>query len=254
MTKNQRLLFLFSLVSIVAVVCICVAKAQNKLLFSFITSNPQQSVGKSEDRELRHRAWSNEPIQITKVKAKGKMLELGKKILAEDDWLRGLTISLRNVAGKTIVFVDLELHFLRPDKNSLEPITAYPISIGNSLDGGGASSQPSLAPSVRILPGESWDMSLADQDYTSLLDFLKRTRHPGSVKEVEVIVHKVIFDDNTCWAAGRMFRRSPENPDEWLPIQPPQGELRTGVSRNTPSKFFLLKLVQPFHLTRPPRC
>ncbi|HYG09730.1 MAG TPA: hypothetical protein VD835_07135 [Pyrinomonadaceae bacterium] len=221
MKKNKRSIIPISL--LIALVAVFITYASSKLVSNIEAGGQKKgSVGNTKYRELKQNAWGNEPVKIAKLQvAKGKTLELGKKVLAEDDWLRGLTISVTNVSAKNIVYIDLELHFLRSKATELngESITAFPLSAGNSLEGVRVAGQNNTGHSLIFQPGETLEMSLSDEEYSTLQSHLTKTKHPDSVKDVEIIVREVIFDDTTRWSAGRLFLRNPEQPDMWLPIQ-----------------------------------
>jgi hypothetical protein len=164
------------------------------------------TAGQQQDRMLKDRVWQNEPIKVIAVTGKGgRTIALGRIYLAGDDWLRDLGVSIKNISKKNILFVELELHFLRPKSSPDETITAFPIVFGTPpalID----KSAPVLA------PNETWQVSLSDQDYASIRELLANTNYPTSIKEVEIVTREVVFGDQTKWSAGRMQNSSEEGP------------------------------------------
>ena len=59
---------------------------------------PVSGFAQGQERVINKLSWRTEPIKILKLKTKGKPIELGKNFLEEDDWLKGLTVSVQNVS------------------------------------------------------------------------------------------------------------------------------------------------------------
>lgn len=56
----------------------------------------------------------NEPVRIRAVKIKGAKVSHRQKFSAEDDWLRGLSVTIMNRTNKNIVFAAIDVQFPRP--------------------------------------------------------------------------------------------------------------------------------------------
>lgn len=107
------------------------------------------------------------------------------------------------MSKKNILFVELELHFLRPAGSSDETVTAFPIVFGTPP--GLIAETPSP---VMLPPNESWHVSLSDQEYDKIGELLSGTGYPKSIKEVEIITRQVLFADKTKWSEGENARPS----------------------------------------------
>jgi hypothetical protein len=153
--------------------------------------------GQKQDRLLKKKQWSNEPIKITKVKVKGANISLGEKHSGDDDWFRGLTVEVKNTSNKTIVFIDLSIIF-PPSEGAAEEHTAsdhllygnYPPAPGEIFTR--HPDQPSLQ------PGDS--ASLVLTDYEGTREFLNRIGKPPNIKEIEISIEDVFFDDGTKYS------------------------------------------------------
>lgn len=166
-----------------------------------------------QGRILVKRSWRNEPTKVTKVKVKGKDIKPGENFLDEDDWLRGLTIRMKNTSvGKSIIFIELILDFSDDPDDASAP--AWTIFYGHPTPAT-ASASVERKP---IPPGESVDLTLSGVEYDNLREFLGQSGHAGSVKKVEVTLGQVVFDDGTRWSAGRLWRKDPDDPDGWTPL------------------------------------
>lgn len=173
--------------------------AMGTIGFVFGEFPPQvETAGQQHVRKLKDRLWKNEPVKVIAVTGKGgRSIAMGENHLAEDDWLRDLTISLKNTSNKDILFVELELHFLRPKESPDATITAFPIIFGTP---------PKLTKeqSPRLLPGESWSVSLSDEEYAGMEKMLTKSGNLSSIKEVEIITREVLFADKSKWSEGRV--------------------------------------------------
>lgn len=172
--------------------------------------------GQDKEREIKKMNWPKEPVKIGKLKAKGAIIALGEKFHAEDDWLKGLTFSVKNTSEKTITYLEIELSFPRDKSAQAEPDAHDRIMYGQypALPGEIATPHPDQPP---LRPGETVDVVL--KDYDGIRDFLNQTHYPVSIKRLEVSVGDVVFDDGTKWSGGGLFRRDPDNPGGWMRIK-----------------------------------
>src|SRR5437764_11139845 len=54
----------------------------------------------AQQRLIEKVSWRTEPIKIVRVTNKRSQIELGKKFSQEDDWLNGLTVTVKNDSNK----------------------------------------------------------------------------------------------------------------------------------------------------------
>lgn len=174
-----------------------IALATTSVLFSDLTPHVKTAT-QQQARKLKDNRWKSEPIKITSVTGKdGRRILLGKIQDDDDDWLRDLTISIKNTSNKNILFVELNLYFPRPEGSTDVAITGYPIMFGTP---------PRLiAESSSVLaPNEKWQASLSAHDYASIRQMLSETGYPASIKEAEIVTGDVLFADRTKWSAGQV--------------------------------------------------
>ena len=167
------------------------------LLLSDLSPNVR-TAGQQKARKLRLKTWDNEPIKVVAVRGKdGRTISIDREQLAEDDWLRNLTISIKNTSNKNILFVELELHFTRPRESSDEATVVFPLIFGTPpmLVGEGSPVLP---------PQETWQTILSAEQYAALVELLTTTGYPTSIKDVEIITREVVFADKTKWSADRI--------------------------------------------------
>ncbi|HEY0077360.1 MAG TPA: hypothetical protein VGB73_01855 [Pyrinomonadaceae bacterium] len=157
----------------------------------------------------------NPPVKITLVKSKIGVIATDKKIDTDDDWLKGLTIRVRNDSGKVVTHVSVELRFRRPQNQATERDLVVPLSYGSDPFDSRALS-PSSPPAF-VLPGQTIDVSVSDTKYESIRSMLNDLNYPPSIKAVRARIRAIGFEDGTAWASGTIFERDPNNPGEWLP-------------------------------------
>jgi hypothetical protein len=194
-------------------------------LVGTLSSSSGRPIQKQE-RTIKKVSWRNEPVKIAKLKIKGKPIGLGQSFLEEDDWLEGMTISVKNTSGKTITFLSMRLDFPRPESSSQEPVSIYEFEYGrNPLFASGSS----LPNTPTIAPGESTEFSISDTIYAALKKLL--SDYPASIKKVEIVLNSVAFDDGTEWQGGGLYRRDPSDPGRLRRVEAPVGKA-AGVFTN----------------------
>jgi hypothetical protein len=174
-------------------------------------------VAQRQERAIKKNSWKNEPIKVLSVKIKKKEIKLAEKFLEGDDWLKGLTLKVQNVSDKPITFVSLSLDFPIPEGSGIDVPSSYVFEYGRNPRIPEGINLPDIPQPIQLK--ETREIVLPDAEYANLLDFLKRTHYPNSIKNVEIVIGKVVFDDGTMWSAGVLFRRDPNDPDAWIKVE-----------------------------------
>jgi hypothetical protein len=156
-----------------------------------------QIIGQAQKQErmIDKTSWRTEPIKILKIKTKGRLIELGKNFEEDDDWLKGLTVTVQNISDKVIARIELKL--------------AFPLS------GGGTDKRPTYGLSMiygldpadtgaemleLVQPGESVDMKLPDVNLPFIKTDLKNLGYPEKIAHARIRVEYVTFVDGSMWA------------------------------------------------------
>lgn len=159
------------------------------------------------------------PVKITLVKTKKGVVKTGKNFTDEDDWFKGLTISVGNASSKTITYLVVELFFPRPEVQQGQLPLAYPLSIGRLTSRSGSVPTRNFNP---ILSGDTVDISLSDANYEAIKTMLIQNGFPESIKKIRLSVREVYFTDGTVWMAGAWFGPDPNDPQRLILINPPE--------------------------------
>jgi hypothetical protein len=180
------------------------------------------------ERMVRKLSWRKEPVKIKEIKSKDKAIELGRKFSADDDWLKDLVVSVHNTSGKTILFIGIDLLFVR-NNNSQEPPWSFTLAYGRRKSPNEPVQPDAPKP---FLSGGNINISLYDGAYEQIKRRLHELNYDGGIKHIKLIVNDIYFADGSRWYAGVLFYPDPNDPAKWLPNT--QSNDRGSTSRPQP--------------------
>jgi hypothetical protein len=154
------------------------------------------------------------PIQIVSVKFKGEAIEPGRRFLADDDWLTGLTFKVKNVSDRPISYVAISLRV--PTAAGRE--NKFSEFVGPYRYGcpPGFSCLPEATRFQKeIMPGETQDVVVAERTYKNLTAALAQSGASIPIVAAEYDIDSVVFDADTRWSRGFLFRRDPSEPNTY---------------------------------------
>lgn len=178
------------------------------------------NVTQGEDEKVLKQGMHRNPVtELVGVRVKGASIAFGQKIGAGDEWLKGLTVSVKNTSTKPIVYFELQVRLFgekADEELTGKPPFVYPLSYGDYHYND--PSQPvAPAPTYQAIPpGDSVEISLTDEAYESLIGTLSAAAYPLTLKHAELSVTDVIFADGTRWYKGMHLKRDLKNPAKWL--------------------------------------
>ena len=183
------------------------------LLLTSVLLHARGVAPQNQERLLAKLSNRNEPLRIKTIKGKKGAINVGKKFLDDDEWLKGLSFNVENISEKNIIYIELELDF--PKANDDPPPLIFSVEYGLRplLDGSLAADAP-----PPIKPGEEIELSLSDVEHTRLRKLLEKLGYPKSIKQAVFTIGMVIFDDLSMWSTGRLMRRDPNDPRRWVPL------------------------------------
>lgn len=201
-------------------------------------SGSTQAVEQAQERTIKQKSWGNEPVKVSKLKIKQKPVGFNQRFLSEDDWLKGMTVSLRNITDKTILFIALRVAVPITKTSVPEYEAAYNLYYGTDGRSPGAPAMPSKP----ILPGETVDIVLSEEDFNSINKLVNAENTSERIMQANVLIETVLFSDDTEWHVGNMFRKDPKDSTKWMLINKLDGR---GVDRNFQLGFNLNKAIYP---------
>jgi hypothetical protein len=190
------------------------------LIFLALGVNAWSSANKSsaeqentEHKVIKHLSYPNQPVDISKIKVKGKAIKLNEKIGENgDDWLNDLSIEATNISDKTITYIEMNLDF--PETKTSGNMMTFPLKYGQNPRAAIVTGQPESLP-----PNQTTTFNLSGQILTSLKDFIGRRHSLSNLKKVTIHLNQVSFEDGTIWTGGSFFRVDPNNPKRYIRLE-----------------------------------
>jgi hypothetical protein len=145
------------------------------------------------------------PVEIVSIKLKDKVIQPGDKIKGDDDWLLGVSFTVKNISDKSIAYVAVSLRFSQPTGRRVAGVT-----LGYGVDySRGGPRQASAPPPLQ--PGQTVELTLTKERYPNFLQILSLAEIPRSFDVVPYLIERVTFDDDpdVIWEGGYLKRRDP---------------------------------------------
>src|SRR5215216_6343699 len=195
----------------------------NLCLFVIFVSGWIKPTTQNKKTIIRRLTLSKEPVDIS-YKLRGQPVNASEAVRAEEgiraqefegdpDWVKDLTLRLRNTSGKTITYIQLNLHFPEVTRNGRTALQQ--IFLGVDPDGKFSRAE------LRLAPNETIEIPLTER-YDNIRTLVETAgKVPlGNVTKVWVEFHAALFDDGTLFEAGTSFKRNPDqnDPRKWIKI------------------------------------
>lgn len=181
-----------------------------------LATSPLVMTQELKDRQLRPAfdfRLIQMPVEIVSMKVNGKEIQAGEKINGNDDWLRGLSFTLKNISDKPISYISMRLRVDRPTR-----ILVYNLDFGFDPSSGAYKSE--LHPRI-IAPGESVDIVLTKDKYAVFLNMLNLAEFSHDFDVAQYYVGRVRFENepDVIWEGGNLKRRDPNSSSKFDVIE-----------------------------------
>ena len=153
------------------------------------------------------------PVVIADVTVSDKTHKLGERFERDGDWLINLSLNLKNVSGRPITFVGLDLDF--PETKATGNIMAFPIRFGRN-----PRARSVVGEAKRLAPDDTVNVALSESDKADLKTFVEQRHSIASLHRVVVRVTEVHFEDGAIWINGSWLRPDPNNLNRLIPVAP----------------------------------
>jgi hypothetical protein len=185
------------------------------MLFILVTSG-LSFAQQLRDRELRPAFdFTNVqmPVEILSIKLNGKEIQQGEKIMGDDDWLQGLSFTLKNISDKPIAYIAVGLEFSRPSG-----FVVYILNYGVDYSRG-ESRRESSPPAIQ--PGQTLNLVLTKEKYPIFLSVLAQGGASRSFDTVSYFLDRVSFEGepDVIWSGGNLLRRDSNQFDNFNVIE-----------------------------------
>lgn len=184
-----------------AIVCTIALSAKDRF---------SQQTGQVKNKVVEALYPPDAPVQVEELTVSGKFIKLGDKFEADESWLSHLSLKIKNKASKTVVRIKMDLFF--PETKASGNMMAFPISFGQDPLAGSGSP-------TRLTAGDATDISLSENEYARLKNFIERRHSVGSIHKVTLQINTIYFEDGTIWSYGSWVRRDPTNPSRLIPVE-----------------------------------
>lgn len=121
-------------------------------------------------------------------------------------------MKVKNISNKPITYIGMYYDF--PETKATGNIMAFPLRYGQNLR-----VPPSYGEPKRLLPGETADVTLSNEQYGRLKSFLETRHLIADIHKASIRLVDVDLADGTIWDGGDQYRIDPNNPHKLIPTQ-----------------------------------
>ena len=157
----------------------------------------------TQGRVLAREELPFEPIEIVNVIVKDSTVSFGTTLTEDNDWLQGLTLRIKNISGKPISYIGIQLCVNPPESGNLSKVTEFSAGSLPILNNGLLTPARTL-----VTPNNYMDIKFDDSAY-------KKYKTELQVSKVYIRVGKIFFTDDTLWSQGMLHRRDPNKLNRW---------------------------------------
>lgn len=211
------------------------ASAIYALLVALSAATPAHSQGSAAPRTVQLAPSFPDPAKIVRVLLDGVDVKAGHQgypadkpgvpFQAGNDWFNHLTVVLKNVSAKKIVYADIRVFFLDLGNGTpQQPLVGdgnqtgeRPMHARYSTLRGGWQNDPARNP-ILIEPGREFSLPAIDPERFDEVRQTIESRGPlSSVTQIRLDVATVYFEDGTRWGGG-YFRPDFSAPGKYIHI------------------------------------
>ena len=189
---------------------------------SLSTQAQELQTKESQAQELKARqiTWAYDistiqmPVEIVSIKLNGKDIVPAEKIQGDENWLKGISFTLKNISDQPLSYVSVAFEFPLP--NGFVVVIVLTHGVNTSL--GEIRTGPLPAP---IQPGQTKELVLTKDRWTSFLHVLAQANAPRNFETALFYVERVCFDGqpDVIWQRGYLRRRHAVEPGRFDTIQ-----------------------------------
>ncbi|MGE3465577.1 MAG: hypothetical protein AB7J13_01475 [Pyrinomonadaceae bacterium] len=179
------------------------------------------SVAQEKTRTLEHGKFrmydrSTEPIAIISREVGNKPFESDSKVVSGRDWLRNLSLTIKNISAKTITEFEINLIIAKQANmtGDVVLIVRFPMAKPILDSAGEPTGEHTL---IRLLKTDEVIKVRISENQLRLLDLVKK----GGVSDIDnvsLVFRSVTFDDGIRWFQGIEMRQDPNDPGNWLTV------------------------------------
>jgi len=178
------------------------------------------------ERVIKKASQPNEPMDLEDIQVRGsgkatESVNVGTTFLGDEDWLKGLTVKVKNKSGKSISYAELYV-YVPTSETEDKPIR---LSLRYGVMPSACSETDASNQSKLISHGSSTTLTLSDSEYDLAKGLLSEKNVTTDFKQIEMRIGMVIFDDGTAWKNGSLLHRDPNDPSKWNVVDKPNPKM-----------------------------
>lgn len=172
---------------------------------------------RSDEKTIERKDFPNEPFRFGDLSVKKVRIipreKFSAKAIAEsggghvDDWIEGLTFTIKNVSNKRMTYINVEMDFPETTVNGAMMvynqlgIGIHPKAFGDRLKYGTP---------LALDSGDTTTFHFAPERMSLVKEFLaSRDIQLGDLNLVTIRIDYVIFDDGMKWSQGDLYKLNP---------------------------------------------
>lgn len=164
-------------------------------LIEYYPNQAEGSLTKDENNQLV--PTTEKGLELIGIFVEGKLITFGKSFTAGDDWLKTLTVKLKNVSGKPISSV--RMSFSRPEAKFKDS------SLGFSLEFGSLSGMVDNRATKKIIqPDEEFELTQTEAQYFRGKAFMLDKTGVAIINKLIIGMTMVQFEDGNLWATRKI--------------------------------------------------
>ena len=164
-------------------------------IIDFYPNQPEEKFLKDENNKFISTTMKG--VELIGISVEGKNITPGKPFAAGDDWLKTLTIKLKNVSEKPISSV--RMSFSRPEAKFKESGLSF------SLEFGSLSVMLDNRKTKKIIqPGEEFELAQTESLYFTEKSFMMEKTGVSNINKVLIGMMMVQFEDGDLWMTRKL--------------------------------------------------
>jgi hypothetical protein len=168
----------------------------------------------------------HDAVAIVRVMKGNTEIQPSVAFEAGDDWLKEISVVVRNVSPSKIVYVSIDAHLPESGAGTQDsPRVAAGNSVGQKPEHAmysaltGQRRHEAPRDSINLEPGKELVVPIVSQsDYDNIRSLIQARQPLADVRKCEVWVTTVFFADGTKWASGAYWRPDRGSPGKYLPV------------------------------------
>jgi hypothetical protein len=158
------------------------------------------------------------PLEVVSIRSKGETIQSGRQFQGSDDWLAGLTLSVKNVSDKPISFIDVRLLLPASEGSGHKNIWLPGVLKYGCWPGGRGHAPYALGSCEKIMPGRTQSIEITEETYKRMVDTFAELGICTPTAAAQFEIDAVAFDNDTLWEHGSLFKRDPIEPNTFRKV------------------------------------